>query len=70
MCEQKSIRPEDAIQKALEEMARDIVMIEPDPQDWAGWVNYLLDKMGEEAQKRMHVYYKEMLRSFKQGIDN
>ena len=29
----KSIKPEDAVQKALEEMARDITIIEPDPVD-------------------------------------
>jgi len=32
----KSIKPEDAVQNALEEIARDIVIIEPDPKDW-GW---------------------------------
>ena len=29
----KSIRPEDAVQKAIEEIARDIAIIEPDPVD-------------------------------------
>ena len=30
------ITPEDELADALEEMARDIALIEPDPQDWAG----------------------------------
>jgi len=35
----KFIRPEDAVQNALEEIARDITIIEPDPKDWGGgWV--------------------------------
>jgi len=33
----KSITPEQELQDALDEMARDIALIEPDPQDWAGW---------------------------------
>lgn len=32
-------------------MARDIVLIESDPKDWAGWVNYLLESLQSEAQK-------------------
>ncbi len=48
----KSIRPEDRVQKALVEIARDIAIIEPDPVDWGWWVGYLLEKMEEEAQRR------------------
>ena len=33
-------------------MARDIALIEPDPQDWAGWVAYLLEQLEAEAQRR------------------
>ena len=47
----KSIRPEDRVQDALDDMARDIALIEPDPQDWTGWVNYLLESLQTEAQK-------------------
>jgi len=32
----KSITPEDELQAALDEMARDIALIEPDPVDWGG----------------------------------
>jgi len=38
----KYITPEDELQDALEEMARDIALIEPNPVDWGGWVSYLL----------------------------
>ena len=32
----KRITPEDELQKALDEMARAIALMEPDPQDLAG----------------------------------
>ena len=32
----KTLSPEDELADALEEMARDIALIEPDPADWAG----------------------------------
>lgn len=44
--------PEDKLQKALDEMARDIALIEPDPKDWAWWVSYLLERLEEEAKQR------------------
>jgi len=47
----KSTWPEDRVQDALDDMARDIALIEPDPQDWTGWVNYLLESLQTEAQK-------------------
>ena len=47
----KSIRPEDAVQKSLEEIARDIAIIEPDPGDWGWWVNYLIEILGDEAKR-------------------
>ena len=48
----KSIRPEDRVQEAVEELARDIAIIEPDPKDWAWWVVYFLEKMEVEAKRR------------------
>ena len=48
----KRTTPEDALADALEEMARDIALIEPDPQDWGGWIELLVEKMVEEAKKR------------------
>ena len=44
----KPITPEDKLQEALDELARDIALIEPDPKDWAGWVIYLLEQMEME----------------------
>ena len=48
----KRITPEDELQKALDEMARDIALIEPDPRDWGWWVSYLLEQLDEEAERR------------------
>jgi hypothetical protein len=33
----KSIKPEDSVQDELEDMARDIALIEPNPVGWNGW---------------------------------
>ena len=46
-----SIRPEDRLQQAIEESARDIAIIEPDPEDWGWCVNNLLEQMGKEAER-------------------
>ena len=55
---------------ALQEMARDIALIEPDPQDWGGWVIYFIEQMEVEAKKRgKSGDYGEMLRSLKQDLD-
>lgn len=60
----KPITPENELQDALVEMARDIAMIEPNPQDWGGWVNYLLEQVEGEAQRRIkHGDFDEMLRT-------
>ena len=67
----KSITPEDELADALKDMARDIALIEPDPQDWGWWVAYLLEKLEEEAQRRgKDALYKEMLKSLKQDLGN
>ena len=59
----KSTRPEDRVQEAVDEIARDIAIIEPDPEDWGWWVSYLLEKMDEEAKMRgKTVYFDELLR--------
>ena len=62
--------PEDNLQKALEEIARDIALIEPDPKDWAWWVSNLLEQLGEEAKRRrMHKDFEEMLKSLNSYLD-
>ena len=61
----KRITPEDELADALEEMARDIALIEPDPEDWAGRVKYLLEQMEAEAKRRgKQTEFYKMLRSF------
>jgi len=51
----KPITPEDAVQNALDEIARDIALIEPDPDDWGWWVTYLLEQMEIHADKRKSI---------------
>ena len=41
----KSIRPEDRVQEALDEIAREIAIIEADPKDWEWWVTYLQEQI-------------------------
>ncbi len=61
----KSIRPEDVVQRAIEELARDIAIIEHDPEDWGWWVKYLLEQMEAEAKRReKQTEFYKMLRSF------
>jgi hypothetical protein len=33
-------------------LARNIALIEPDPQDWGGWVEYLLERLEGESKRR------------------
>lgn len=47
----KNITPEDALQKGIDEIARDITIIEPDPRDWAWWIGYLLEQLEGEAKR-------------------
>ena len=66
----KSIRPEDAVQNAIEELARDIAIIEPDPYDWGWWVNYLLESLQTEAQKdRKSATYEAMLLDLREALE-
>ena len=37
---QKQYAPEDDLQEAIDDMARDIATLEPNPFDWGGWVIY------------------------------
>jgi hypothetical protein len=66
----KSTKPEDAVQKAVEELARDIAIIEPDSRDWTGWVNYLLESLQTEAQKdRKSATYEAMLLDLREALE-
>ena len=60
----KSIRPEDALQKTIEDLARDIAIIETDPMEWGWWVGYLLETLEGESLKRMMINdFEKMLRT-------
>ena len=48
----KPITPEDKLSDAQEDMARDIAIIEPNPEDWGWWIMLLLEKMEQEAERR------------------
>ena len=66
----KSIKPEDAVQKAIEELTRDIAIIEPDPIDREWWVGYFLEQLEGEAKRRgKSGDYKGMQRSLKQDLN-
>lgn len=61
--------PGEKLQKALDEIARDIAMIEQNPQDWGGWVNYLMLQLEVEAQRREKLAdFEEMLESLKNRL--
>ena len=67
----KSIRPEDAVQKSLEEIARDIAIIEPDPKDWGWWVTHLLELLEEEANNgRNRASFEAMLHDSRDKLDD
>lgn len=40
-----------AVYHLLEDMARDIALIEPEPKDWGGWVSYMLEQLEGEAHR-------------------
>ena len=67
----RSTYPEVLLQEAIEELARDITIIEPDPKDWEWWINHLIDTLSDEAKKK-HVFNKflSMLLELKQSIGN
>lgn len=52
MLNNKPLSPEDELADALEEMARDVAIIEPDPNDWAGRVMYFVYQLEDEAKRR------------------
>jgi hypothetical protein len=67
---QKPNTPEDELQSALIEIAGDIALIEPDPVDWGGWLAYLVEQMGVEAQRRgKQVEFEQLLGALRRGFD-
>lgn len=54
--------PEEALQKAIEELARDIAAIEPDPFDWAWWIGFLVEELeGQAINRHVGVQFQKML---------
>jgi hypothetical protein len=46
----KSISPERQLEKALQDIARDIAILEPNPADWEDWVEFFLNQLAEELE--------------------
>ena len=52
-------------------MARDIALIEPNPQDWDGGVIYFLDQLEEESKRRMRRFdFNSMLDALVNELQN
>jgi hypothetical protein len=52
-------------------MARDFALIEPNPQEWGWWVNYLLERLEGEAKRRgKRDDFKLMLQDLIDGIND
>ena len=47
--------PEDDLQEALDDMARDIALIEPDPQYWGWWLSNLMEQLEGETEKHQQI---------------
>ena len=65
----KPTSPVDVMEDALNEIAHDIALLEPNPHNWEGWVFCLLEQLEAEAQKRKKFNaYNEMGRSLIQVL--
>jgi hypothetical protein len=54
---------------ALEEPARDIALIEPNPRDWGGWVILLIENLENEAHRRRNYpEFEKVLKKLKPQI--
>jgi hypothetical protein len=62
--------PEDILHNAIEEIARDIATIEPDPVDWAWWVGFLVTELeGQSIKKNVGVQFQQMLNLVNRKIE-
>lgn len=67
----KSKSPEQELDEALRDIARDIAILEPNPHDWEGWVTILLAHLEVEAQqRRKHIFYQEMVNSLQSSLSS
>ena len=56
--------PENDLQEAIDDMAHDIAILEPNPIDWGGWVSYMLEQLEGEAKRRIRIGdFEKMLRT-------
>ena len=58
----KSISPERQLEKALQDIARDIAILEPNPADWEDWVVFFLYQLAEELENRRIGYDQDSLK--------
>ena len=64
------VTPEDELADALGDMARDIALIELNPQDWVWWGNYLLKSLQTEAHKnRISAAYEAILLDLREALE-
>lgn len=59
----------DDLEHTIEEIARDIANIEPDPQDWEWWIGYFVGKLGDASLERGNFNsFEQMKNSLKDNI--
>ena len=63
------LTPEDDLRDALDEMARDIALIEPNPVDGCDWVTYLLEQLKVEANRKRRIDdYENMINALARNL--
>jgi hypothetical protein len=61
--------PEQELDDALQDIARDIAILEPDPADWEGWLSLFVAHLETEArQRRIHDSFMEMVKSMQSSL--
>lgn len=67
----KSKSPEQMLDEALQDIARDIAILEPDPHDWEGWISIFLAHLEVEAnQRRKIALFEEMVSTLLWKLSN
>ena len=57
------------LMESLTQAASEIADLEPDPNDWAGWITYILEALQVEAEKdRRPAAFETMLPSLRDAI--
>jgi hypothetical protein len=69
--EQKSTRAGGDLNEAIDDPAWDFALIEPNPEDWSGWVIYFVDQLKEESKIwRKWFDFNTMLDTLVCGLEN